>query len=107
MRQDKIFDVNVKAAFCLCQEVVPVMRTQGGGSIIFVASIAGFTPLPNIGAYSVSKTALIGLSKALSVELAADAIRVNAIAPGYAALNQMRNLLHSSCRTSPPAPPPP
>uniref|UniRef100_A0A7S0M055 Dehydrogenase/reductase SDR family member 4 n=1 Tax=Cryptomonas curvata TaxID=233186 RepID=A0A7S0M055_9CRYP len=79
---DKIFDINVKAAFLLSKEVIPIMKKQGGGSIVMISSIAAFTAIQNLGAYSVSKTALIGLAKAIAAEHAADRIRCNAVAPG-------------------------
>lgn len=41
---DKIFDINVKAAYLLAKEAVPLIRQRGGGSIVFVSSIAGFQP---------------------------------------------------------------
>ncbi|CAG0894031.1 unnamed protein product [Cyprideis torosa] len=78
----KIFDVNVKAAFLLTKLVVPHMEKRGGGSIVFVSSIAGFAPITLLGPYSVSKTALLGLTKTLSIELAPDNIRVNSLCPG-------------------------
>lgn len=59
-----------------------MIKWKGGGSIVFVASIAGLQPFELLGAYSVSKTALIGLTKAASVSLAAENIRVNCLAPG-------------------------
>eukprot|EP00455_Lapot_gusevi_P026301 TRINITY_DN2776_c0_g1_i3.p1 TRINITY_DN2776_c0_g1~~TRINITY_DN2776_c0_g1_i3.p1 ORF type:complete len:254 (+),score=80.11 TRINITY_DN2776_c0_g1_i3:68-829(+) len=76
---DKIFDINVKCSFLIAQECVPHMKN--GGSITFVASQAGFTPFALLGAYSVSKTALFGLTKVLAQELAPN-IRVNCLAPG-------------------------
>ncbi|XP_031616590.1 dehydrogenase/reductase SDR family member 4 [Contarinia nasturtii] len=79
---DKIFDVNVKASFLLAKEVTPILRDETNGSIIFVSSYAGLNPFPLIGAYSVSKTALIGLTKALAQNLAPENIRVNCVAPG-------------------------
>ncbi|KAK3586741.1 hypothetical protein CHS0354_014772 [Potamilus streckersoni] len=79
---DKIFETNVKAAFFLCKEVVPHMEARGGGSVVFVSSYAGYTPIESLGPYSVSKTALIGLTKALVPQLSQSNIRVNAIAPG-------------------------
>ncbi|XP_064598699.1 dehydrogenase/reductase SDR family member 4-like isoform X2 [Liolophura sinensis] len=79
---DKIFDVNVKAAFLLTKEVFPHMEKRGGGSVIFNSSIGGYVPFSLLGPYSVSKTALIGLTKALVHQLAASNIRVNLIAPG-------------------------
>jgi len=79
---DKIFEINVKTAFLLFKECVPLMTARGGGSAIFVSSIGGFQPIPMLGPYSVSKTALLGLTKALAAECAADNIRVNCLAPG-------------------------
>ncbi|XP_053324396.1 dehydrogenase/reductase SDR family member 4-like [Spea bombifrons] len=79
---DKILDVNVKAAFLLVKLVVPKMQERGGGSIVIVSSVAGFTPFPSLGPYSVSKTALLGLTKALAPELTPMNIRVNCLAPG-------------------------
>ncbi|ETN65951.1 short-chain dehydrogenase [Anopheles darlingi] len=79
---DKIFEVNVKCSYLLAKEVLPYIRKRQGGSIVFISSIAGFQPFQLLGAYSVSKTALFGLTKAASLDLAAENIRVNCIAPG-------------------------
>ncbi|XP_043540312.1 dehydrogenase/reductase SDR family member 4-like [Chiloscyllium plagiosum] len=79
---DKIFEINVKAAFLLAKLVVPHMEQRGGGSIVLVSSAAGYQPIANIGPYSVSKTALLGLTKVLATELAPANIRVNCLAPG-------------------------
>lgn len=79
---DKIFDVNVKSAFFLVKEVVPYMEKRGGGSIVLVSSQGGYTPSEFMGPYSVSKTALLGLTKALVPQLSRMNIRVNCIAPG-------------------------
>ncbi|CAM4645082.1 unnamed protein product [Lepidochelys olivacea] len=57
-------------------------RSCRGGSIILVSSIAGFSPFPALGPYSVSKTALLRLPKALAPELGARNIRTNCLAPG-------------------------
>lgn len=78
----KIFDVNVKASFLLTKQVVPHMEKRGGGSVLFVSSVAGYQPMPGLGPYSVSKTALLGLTRALAPELAHSNIRVNCVAPG-------------------------
>ena len=80
---DKIFEVNVKGYFFLAKAVAPVMKLQGGGKIINLASVAGLNPGPMMGVYSTSKAAVIMLTKALALELAADNIQVNAIAPGF------------------------
>ncbi|XP_063222847.1 dehydrogenase/reductase SDR family member 4 [Bacillus rossius redtenbacheri] len=79
---DKIFDINVKSAYLLSKEVLPHMRKRNGGSIIYISSIAGFQPMPLLGTYSVSKTALLGLTKAAAADLAKENIRVNCVAPG-------------------------
>ncbi|XP_063043106.1 dehydrogenase/reductase SDR family member 4 [Engraulis encrasicolus] len=79
---DKILDVNVKSAFLMTKLVAPHMEKRGGGSVVFVSSIAGYQPMQLLGPYSVSKTALLGLTRALAPELAQSNIRVNCVAPG-------------------------
>lgn len=79
---DKIFDINVKNAFQLIQECVPYLSQNETSNITTIASIAGYQPMPMLGAYSVSKTALISLSKVLAMELADEGIRVNTVCPG-------------------------
>ncbi|XP_069702091.1 dehydrogenase/reductase SDR family member 4 isoform X2 [Periplaneta americana] len=79
---DKIFDVNVKAAYLISKEVLPHMRKRQGGSIVYISSIAGYQPLGLLGVYSVSKTALLGLTKVAARDVATDNIRVNCVAPG-------------------------
>ncbi|MFN8348633.1 MAG: glucose 1-dehydrogenase [Spirosomataceae bacterium] len=79
---DKIMDINVKAPFQLCKLVHPVMKMRGGGSIINISSIAGETPDPGLGIYSVSKAAINMLTKVFAKEWGEDGIRVNAVAPG-------------------------
>ncbi|XP_071957405.1 dehydrogenase/reductase SDR family member 4-like isoform X2 [Antedon mediterranea] len=78
---DKIFDVNVKATFLLIKDAVTHMKKRGG-SIVIVSSVGGYVPSELIGAYSVSKTALFGLTKALAPQCARLGIRVNGLAPG-------------------------
>jgi len=77
---DKIFDLNAKAAFFLARECVPHMVP--GSSIVFVASYAAYNGSEMLGAYSVSKTALVGITKVLSKDLGPRGIRVNCLAPG-------------------------
>ncbi|XP_048039841.1 dehydrogenase/reductase SDR family member 4 [Megalobrama amblycephala] len=79
---DKILGVNVKASFLLTKLVVPHMEKRGGGSVVIVSSVAGYQPMPGLGPYSVSKTALLGLTRALAPDLAQSNIRVNCVAPG-------------------------
>lgn len=79
---DKILSINVKATAMMIKAVVPEMEKQGGGSVVIVGSIAGFTRFPFLGPYNVSKTALLGLTKNFAPELASKNIRVNCLAPG-------------------------
>lgn len=79
---DKILDVNVKSAFFMTKLVAPHIEKRGGGNVIFVSSVAGYQPMQALGPYSVSKTALLGLTRALAPELAQSNIRVNCVAPG-------------------------
>jgi len=78
---DKIFEVNVRGPFVLCRAANERMLAQGGGSIVNVVSVAGIRPMPGLGAYGVSKAALLHLTRTLAREWA-PAIRVNAVAPG-------------------------
>jgi len=78
---DITMNVNVKGVFLLSQLAARVMKEQGGGSIINTASIAGLRP-GVLGAYSVSKAAVIMLTEVMAKEWGQYNIRVNAIAPG-------------------------
>ena len=80
---DKILDVNVKGYFHLVKACTPGMKARGGGKVINISSVAGLEPQPMMGVYSVSKAAVIMLTKVLAAELATDNIQVNAIAPGF------------------------
>jgi len=78
----KTIEVNIMGTIWLTQAVVPMMREQGGGKIINVASVNGLRPGAMQGIYSMTKAALINLTQTLAMELASDGIYVNAIAPG-------------------------
>jgi 3alpha(or 20beta)-hydroxysteroid dehydrogenase len=79
---DRMLAVNARGTFLGVQSAIAPMRAGGGGSIINIASIAGVRGLETIGAYSMSKWAIRGLTKVAAAELGRDGIRVNAILPG-------------------------
>jgi len=79
---EAVIATNVFGAWHGVRAVAPSMRRRGGGSIVNVNSIAGLRAAPGLMAYSTSKWALRGLTRAAAAELAPDAIRVNAIHPG-------------------------
>jgi short-subunit dehydrogenase len=79
----EMFDTNFFGAVMAMQAVIPVMRQQGGGSIINISSVAGHIPLPFHAAYSATKFALNAIGKAAGVELKKDGIHVLTVCPGY------------------------
>ena len=78
---DRIFAVNVKSVFLTARHGVPLMKEQGQGVILNVASTAGLRPRPGLAWYNTSKGAMITATKAMAIELASFKIRVNAINP--------------------------
>ncbi|HBO46227.1 MAG TPA: short-chain dehydrogenase [Planctomycetaceae bacterium] len=79
------FDVHVHAAFHLVRAAVPEMKKNGEGAVVLISSVAGIRALPQHVAYQVAKGALPQFARAIAYELAADNIRVNAVAPGIIA----------------------
>ncbi|SRR5579884_1758144 len=79
---ERVIDVNLKSAFLCCKFVHPYMKRQGGGKIINLCSGVVFGPAPNFVHYTAAKAGVLGLTRALALELGDDHINVNAIAPG-------------------------
>jgi NAD(P)-dependent dehydrogenase (short-subunit alcohol dehydrogenase family) len=79
----KIITTNVCSVFSLSREVVKYMLPVKSGCIINISSMAAQYGLPKVIAYSASKTAIDGMTRAMAVELSPNGIRVNAIAPGF------------------------
>jgi len=79
---DLTMAVNVRGAFLLCREAIPYLRQQPRSTIVSIASVTAHKGYANQAAYSASKHALLGMSKALAREVQPDGIRVHVVAPG-------------------------
>jgi len=79
---DRLWAVNVRGAFNLCKAIVPGMLERGSGSVINLASIAGIVAVRNRLAYTVSKFAIVGLTKALALDHSSTGVRFNCLCPG-------------------------
>ena len=96
---ERIFDVNVAGAAACIREVLPAMVEAGRGRIVNVASMAGLKAFRKTAAYTASKHALVGLTRALALEVGRKGVTVNAVCPGYAATGMAdlaeRNIMSS------------
>jgi short-subunit dehydrogenase len=79
----EMFETNFFGAVAAMQAVIPVMRPQGGGTIINISSVAGHIPLPFHAGYSATKFALNAIGKGAGLELKKDGIHVLTVCPGY------------------------
>lgn len=93
-----LFDTNLFGAIECMQAVAPVMKKQGGGSIINISSVAGHIAVPYMGAYCASKFALNAIGKAARVELKASGIHVMTVCPGYVSTEFGNNALKGDDR---------
>jgi len=91
----QIITTNLCSVFTMSREVVKQMLKQGNGSIIHISSMAAQYGLPRVIAYSASKTAIDGMTRAMAVELSPKGIRVNAIAPGFIETEMTAKALNS------------
>jgi 2-dehydro-3-deoxy-D-gluconate 5-dehydrogenase len=95
---DAVMDTNLKSLFFLTQAVARTMAQQGAGKIINIASLLSFQGGIRVPAYTASKSALAGLTRALANEWAPLGINVNAIAPGYFETNNTAPLRSDAVR---------
>jgi short-subunit dehydrogenase len=79
----ELFETNFFGTIACMQAVVPVMRKNGGGSIINISSVAGHIPVPYMAIYSASKFAMNAIGKGARMELKRDNINVLTVCPGY------------------------
>ncbi len=78
----QVMDTNLTSVFLMCRSFIPQMKGQNYGRIINLTSIMSHVALPGRSAYAASKTGLLGLTRALALELAPEKITVNGISPG-------------------------
>jgi NAD(P)-dependent dehydrogenase (short-subunit alcohol dehydrogenase family) len=99
----RVANVNIGGTFLLCKHVIPVMRRQGGGSIVNVGSVSGHVGQVDHVLYGATKAAVIGMCRALAWELAPANIRINSVSPGSVDTAMLRgDIALESERTSTP-----
>jgi len=90
---EKAAQLTLMSAVRLCYAVTPIMRQQGGGSIVFMTSVSVKQPIDNLILSNSVRMAVIGLMKSLSQELGQAGVRVNAVAPGWTMTERVTELL--------------
>lgn len=79
---DRLIDINVKGVWNGCAAALPRLTSQGSGSVINTASLAGVIGSPRLSAYSMTKGAVVNVTRSLAAEVGSDGVRVNAVCPG-------------------------
>lgn len=88
-----MMDVHVTGAFSMVSAILPIMKKQNSGCILFMASMAALIGLPEVISYSAAKSAYLGMVRSLASEVSFLGIRVNAIAPGWIDTQLLRKAL--------------
>lgn len=94
---DEMLDVNLTGTYRCIRAALPDMLAGGGGRIVNIASTAGLTGYPYVSAYCASKHGVIGLTRALALELARKDVTVNAVCPGYTDTEIVRQSIENIC----------
>jgi NAD(P)-dependent dehydrogenase (short-subunit alcohol dehydrogenase family) len=89
----EVMAINLDSLFHMCRLVIPLMKKQGGGSIVNVTSISGLQGLPVAHTYTAAKGAAINLTRSLAITYCGDNIRANCIAPGFIATPMVQSVL--------------
>lgn len=92
---NRVLDTSVTAAFLMCRAFVPHMRAAGWGRVVNLTSTMAHVSLPHRTAYSAAKSGLLGMTRALALELAPEGITVNGISPGPFATEMNRSLVEN------------
>ena len=79
---DRVWGVNTRGVFLMCHAAIPHFLAQGDGAIVNIASVAGYVAFPGRAAYTVTKGAVVMLTRSVAVDYAAAGIRCNAVCPG-------------------------
>ena len=85
-------DINLLGVVRGCRVFAPLLRTQGGGQLVNIASMAGLVHMPNAAAYNATKAAVVALSETLQLELEPDGIRVSVVCPAFFRTDLARNM---------------
>jgi NAD(P)-dependent dehydrogenase (short-subunit alcohol dehydrogenase family) len=95
---DRTLAINLTAPFLLCRALVPAMVERGYGRVVQIASINGRVPSSHGSAYVASKHGLIGFTRALALEVAAQGVTVNAVCPGPVDVDDERRIAFDAAR---------
>lgn len=91
----RVLLTNLTSVFVISREVVKYMAEQGAGSIVNISSMASQYGIPYVIAYSAAKSAIEGMTRAMSTELSPQGVRVNCVAPGFIATDMSAKALNS------------
>jgi len=89
---DRVLAVHLKGTFLCCKGVLPIMKAQGGGNVVNMASVAGKEGNANMAPYSAAKAGIMGLTKTLAKEMAPYNVRVNCVSPALIETDMAREM---------------